>query len=441
MKVLKLLIIILALGAFIGCSLSPTGAGPAEKNTFLDAGKALIDIPSSVTGTDGQAKALVSDSTSQGLAEVYKPAKDFTLFGSIMLSQIVRPLINAFGKDGIIPYNSLVDGSKVDVLADDSTLVRILKSSTETYMYNLDFWRIRGTDTLKMLEMSFSDDDVNLTGKIALDVNLLDNNYRHSESVAEAGNAILTIDFANLNGEKEMTIAVSNIIPDESDGCTSYKLHATKSGDIIKVSGGTHHPYIGESDGLLDSNRCYIFVANINENKDKAAVKLAFSPDTVSSSATLFTTYDIGSLFKNQALQSLLDTIQTQTVIGQLVVYSLENQKTLAQIDTTLEWLAILAVPVSKVQALTTDDIIDFMELNQEVATASNNPDIRWIDEFLWLINIEQPVYFAAHGLYIDNGPDAPDAFTDVASASYLAAFVPLDIKNLQTSFMRNTSF
>jgi hypothetical protein len=205
----------------------------------------------------------------------------------------------------------------------------------------------------------------------------------------------------------------------------AFRYSLLQQQETIYLSAGANFPYL---DSILKDTigYCYTYTAVSDTAANRSIIKLGIPPMHCPSndSTIIFETYGIASIygkaFINYSIPGLKDTIKSIIVTSykenmriDTILYKIFMQ------DTTLK-----LHPDSEIVTMTVADLKHFLELNKDVDPVS-------FSTLLWILKLEQPVYFSALG-YAGNGKIVPVGFTILAKKpSLLPIFIPEKVTTL----------
>lgn len=398
---------------------------------------AIIDLPSSLAKTSGASRKVSRTADKDPVEitrELYDAVRGYVGFADELVN-------GEFGvKNIILTWRDSIDWKhvqsvgSVDYEDPNIKLHAAYDAGTELH-YQLILYNPNHSKTEKALQVDFNGDFETPKGIVYYYLDALD-------PAEHTNNTKILVSFFKNDSMRTLDIDVTMNAPTGEDDAQHLRYKAIEKEGIVHVSGGSYHPNMDSI--LVDTvGHCYIFKAKADTVKNKAVVSLGLPPaDFPGAGNEIFTTYGIGDLFANRILREIKTSADTgfQMLIVKSYKDSMSIDSIFAKLDSTktpsiLErWNFWKSLPdPSEIQNMTIEDLKYFLELNKNISDAKARRDFQ---QFMVVMNLEQPVYFDENG-YAGNGDVMPSSdYLGLTLSDFgLSTLIPLEVKNLQITY------
>lgn len=407
-----------------GCAFEMAGSGSEAGNSDARVAKSyFIDLPSSVSQPPAQAlgKKSASASVPSSALELYDGVREYIGLADALVHN------TEFGVVTIIDqwHNSL-DWNAIKALGswthrENGFAFTASFDPTREFAYRLLIEQDT-TDTPTVFFLNYNGDSRAPNGQVFVNLGLIDS--------ATTNGATYSVAFGTSPTGRTLDIklGVANVSPFEDDAIGSLRLLLSEREGVIHLSGCSYHPNI---DGILPDTigHCYIFTGTADTLADKSIIHLGLPPARYArNDSSLFTTYGLSRMFTKAIINQELDALDDTTKM--VVVTSYTDSLTIEEIfDSILvAGSAEFLSPPESLATITVEQFEYFLELN---ASIGDSADQKEFAELLWVLKLEQPVYFTTSG-YAGNGTVVPTGFGYLAEVPpSLSPLVPREIRDL----------
>lgn len=416
----KILLICLILFLAIGFTLC---APPTTPDTV--ANKAIFDIPDSMTGGTSSGEVLpMNRAITQGTKDIVEDFFNYArhqIWWTRYWSQIVKLWIASIEAHGLFNLTANYEGEiESGDNAGDKVKWTVGPGDNE---YTLEWWKKSGTDYNKFMEMHFDeytkvDDVITVEGQVVL---YIENNENITDPTgAKKPDRVKVIFDSDKDGKRYMRVELDEFLyttdTDRLDptygtlGEQECIIIAEKdSSDIVTITGvnSGNGSKVLNYDGTPDDKgvpeeRYYIYVGK--GTSEKATLSLAIPKDDYTPS-TVFDTFEntIGGIIREYCSDEqrwIADATKGNAYSGSVMeaMFLIEQGGLILDGDYSAGNINYTTETPS-----TTDFYNDLVTINNAY------PDNEELENALYLMDVENPVYFQS-GNYVDFGDTPPDS-------------------------------
>ena len=411
-----LIYFIISAGSVLMCRCSTPGlTGSETGNPTVISSAALIKMPTSLTG----------------FFPVHDADNAISIYNIIRKqNQFVNELVNGEGlsvKNWITFINDSIPWNYIQQIGSfkDTSPSGVYFEASYKQSDSLKYLVVLGTlPPLKIFKIKalFNGSAINPVGWVYYYIGKPDSAYIDSLQIR--------VDFSKLGTEKKLAVAIvqyldSAATPQQKRNFTrSFKYSLYEENAIIHLSASTCLPYL---DSILKDTvgYNYTYTALADTITNRAIVNLGIPPKNCTSndSLVIFDTYGIANIYGKAFVYYYM---QSLTELQKRIVVT--SYKENMRIDTIFLKIAggdtAFLHPSSEIETMTVSDLKLFLEINKEL-------DPNAFADLLWILKLDQPVYFNFLG-YVGNGKKVPPGFETLAAIKCnRPIFVPWEVATM----------
>jgi hypothetical protein len=358
----------------------------------------LIDLPSSISTqpSSGVPKVLSVNDPSR---DIYNGIRAYIGFADFIVNNDIYGVkaVIKFWRDTLNWQNVKQSGTMSGT--DGNYIWTASYDSTADLAYRLVVTKNDVPGNPVALKIDFNGRYVTPKGKVFYNVGLFEKSVNDSLKIE--------VTFNRPAGNKSLDIKVTGCAVRSDDDPLNIDLSLFEKNGYIHVSGSSYHPNI---DSIISGvkGHCYTFTGVADPALDKSVINLGLPPaDYGKNDSTIFKTYGIAEMWTSalilREIPALPDTIKS------LIATSYSKNLSLEQVyaKVLLEGASNVLLPASAIDAITPEQFIQFLKLNESVSNIALRAQL---NSLLWIAELTQPVYFNAGG-YFGNGNNVPSGF------------------------------
>ncbi len=417
--------ILLVLTVTTACSnMMTAGSGSEAGNAdALVASTAFIDLPSSVAKTPSPAmtKKHAAGNYPPSAVELYDGVREYIGLADALVHNpefgvvaVIKRWHNSLDWEAIRKVKSWSHTEKGHVFTASFDRAR-------SFAYQLKIYR-QGVPGEPAFSLAYNGDRRSPGGKVFMNLGLLD--------TAANDHARYSVTFGTKTTGRTLDIKVSidSLKSRDHDAIRTLRLMLEERNGLIHMSGCSYHPFV---DSILPDTigHCYVFTGTADTAQNRSMIHLGLPPASYAhNDSTLFTTYGLAQMFTRALFSSRIPHVDD--TLKSIIVTSYSDSMTIDQILSRVDSTGAtdFLYPPDSIETMTIEDFDLFLKLNASVSDSTSRAEFAAL---LWVLRLDQPVYFSSDG-YAGNGMPAPKAFWYLERApEVLEPLVPREVRDM----------